>query len=648
MTLTQAPRTVSNTAFDTVAVSTAAPSALPSLGEHALRQVLVPLISLVSASGMVLIALAYNAARSEASFAEGLFWAGLVLLFGPLAAGLLGSTATRGERMALITLLGAGAYVVKVAYSPLVFQFPDELQHVRTLHDILQSGTLFSFNPILQVSALYPGLEVATSALVNATGLSEFLAGLLIVGAARLLLCLSLFLFYEQLAGSARVAGLASMFYMANPNFMYLDGQFGYESLALALVALVLYSLLRQRTASGRQLIALMGISFLAVGAVVITHHFSQFVLAGLLAAWALAGLAIAVLRRNALSVEERRARWREVARVGLTAGVCAAVATAWLVRVAGPLVDYLGPNFTIGFLELAQLLSGQTPVRVPFRNGAGVQTALPEQAVGYLSVLCVVAALPLGLRLLWRHYRFDGAALGLGALSAAYPATLLLRFTPDGVATAGRLPEFLFLGLAFVLALVAAQIRPARLARGLWRSALLASSLVVLIGGAFTGWGPPGRLPGPFLVSADARSVDAQSLAIANWARTVLGPQNVMAADLNHTLVLGSYGQQYLVSVSNSHVDASEVFFAPSLGDFQREIIQQAHIRYVVVDWRLARGLPVAGFYYEHQEPDAFQHTQPMDMAAFQKFDVADGVSRVFDSGDVTIYDMAGPPNAP
>ena len=111
---------------------------------------------------------------------------------------------------------------------------------------------------------------------------------------------------------------------------------------------------------------------------------------------------------------------------------------------------------------------------------------------------------------------------------------------------------------------------------------------------------------------------------------------------------MLGSYGQQYPVSVSNSHIDASELYFAPDLGDFQRAIIQQAGIRYMVVDWRLTQGLPVAGFYFEHQEQDAYQHETPLDPALLQKFDSTIGASRVFDSGDVTIYDMQGVTNAP
>jgi hypothetical protein len=612
------------------------------------RQLALPLTSLLAACGLLLITLAYTAARSEIAWADGLFWCGLVLLFGPLVIRLLSVDVSRSERLALVVLLGEGAYLLKITYSPLVLIFPDELQHWRTLNDILQSGSLFSFNPILEVSSLYPGLEIATDALISATGLPMLWAAVLIVGAARLLLALSLFLFYEQIGGSPRVAGLATMCYMANPNFIYLDGQFGYESLALALVALALYALARQRSASGRQVVGLMLVALVAVVAVVITHHFSQFVLAGVLAVWALVSLTLFGLRRHAFSPEERRIVLGEAARVGLIAAVCAAAAAAWLVRVAEPLIGYLGPNFTLGFVELFDLFSGQGGVRVPFSNGAGTHSALPEQVVGYLSVVCVLLALPFGLRIVWRRHRLDAAALTLAALAVAYPATLPLRLTPGGLATAGRLPEFLYFGVAFVVALVAASARPGAVPRRVWSGGVFSFVLMLLIGGTFTGWGPPGRLPGGYLVSADARSVDAQVLDTADFVRDVLGPRNIMAADLYNSLVLGSYAEQYMVSVSNSHQDASQVFFAPDLGLVQRQIIRQARIHYMLVDWRLTSGLPVSGVYYEHQEPDAFQHTRPMDAGAFQKFDTASNVSRVYDSGALTIYDVGGVSDAP
>ena len=193
---------------------------------------------------------------------------------------------------------------------------------------------------------------------------------------------------------------------------------------------------------------SLLSAALLGIGAVVVTHHFTQFVLAALLAGWALIACLYGVLRRS-------RKDLIEAARVGSVAVFGAAAAAAWLELVAPVVVGYLGPNFGLGFLELASMLSGQGGGRVPFQDGAGRQAALPEQLVGYASVLLVLLALPAGLRILWRHHRTDGAAWALAGLAIAYPLTLPLRLTPGGVATAGRLPEFLYLGLALTAGLV-------------------------------------------------------------------------------------------------------------------------------------------------------------------------------------------------
>jgi hypothetical protein len=68
---------------------------------------------------------------------------------------------------------------------------------------------------------------------------------------------------------------------------------------------------------------------------------------------------------------------------------------------------------------------------------------------------------------------------------------------------------------------------------------------------------------------------------------------------------------------------------------------LQRGEIRYVLTDQRLSRALPQTGFYFDGVEPGAFQRTEPVSRAALDKFDRADGVSRIFDSGDIHIYDV-------
>lgn len=71
------------------------------------------------------------------------------------------------------------------------------------------------------MSPYYPGLEMVTDALSTMTGLSIFQAGIAVISAARILMVLSLFMFYEQVTKSSRMASIATMIYMLNPHFLF-------------------------------------------------------------------------------------------------------------------------------------------------------------------------------------------------------------------------------------------------------------------------------------------------------------------------------------------------------------------------------------------------------------------------------------------
>src|SRR5438552_4512474 len=181
-----------------------------------------------------------------AAWAHPLFWTGLLLMFIPTAARVVSAKPTRQERIGLLTILGIGLYLVKFLQSPVAFILMDESAHWRTLTNILGSGHLFGHNALLPVSPFYPGLEGVTSALASVSGLSPFAAARLLIGVARVIIVVALYLLYERVSGSARVAGIATLLYMGNPGFLFFDTQFAYESLALPLASLVLFALARR------------------------------------------------------------------------------------------------------------------------------------------------------------------------------------------------------------------------------------------------------------------------------------------------------------------------------------------------------------------------------------------------------------------
>jgi hypothetical protein len=65
-------------------------------------------------------------------------------------------------------------------------------------------------------------------------------------------------------------------------------------------------------------------------------------------------------------------------------------------------------------------------------------------------------------------------------------------------------------------------------------------------------------------------------------------------------------------------------------------------------VDKRLSTALPAAGFYFGFGDPHDHNYTSPPGLSALLKFDDLADVNRVFDSGNILIYDVGTLSHAP
>jgi Family of unknown function (DUF6541) len=587
----------------------------------------LPALSLCGACALLLAALADNLARADSPWAVALFWSSLLVLLVPCTARLCAAGAARHERIGLVVLVGLGLYLIKILRSPLAFSFPDELQHWRTINNILEQGHLFSWNPILPISPLYPGLENATSAIVGLSGLPIFPAGVVLIGAARLVLMLSLYLLFETISRSPRLAGLGALLYVATPNFLFLLSLYAYQSLALPLMVMLLFAAVYRQRAEACDRVGLNLMVVLSTGAVATTHHVTMFALLAFLGLWA----AIAL-------VADRARRWHNPAG---TLALATVVGLGWVAYIATLTVTYLGSHLWNASAELQQIFAGGLMHRQLFHSSAGQSAPQIEQMLGFAAVILITIGVLYGAWQIWRRQRGNPLVLALAAAALAYPATLPLRLTISGVAVVGRAPEFLFIGIGFVLAVAA---------EALWRDRrpwlkvplFSAYTAVIVAGGIAAGWPPPAsRLPGPYLVEADTRSIEPQGVSDAQWTHEFLGSGNRMIADWINGHLNAAYGDQQVMTSSSDSLNVAAVVFAPQLGPDERAILRRGQIRYILTDLRLSRALPQTGFYFDGLEPDAFQHQQPLSRAALEKFDDLGGVSRIFDSGDVQIYDM-------
>lgn len=590
-----------------------------------------PLV-LVMAAGLLWVAFAFSAARREEAWAPLAFWFGLLVIVVPASARLLAPRVHRTERQSLVIALGLALYWVYVLRSPIAFTSYDELLHLRTFLDILNSGHLFSENPLLFVSPFYPGMESAAAAITQVSGLDPWASAVLLIGVMRLTLVLAAFLFFESVSGSAWVAGAASLIYMANQNFLFFDSSFAYESFALPLAIAVLWMLLRRQSSDPRTSFGLTAIALLCLIAVVISHPVTAVALFTALTVWS-AVLAFARWR----GLTTRRQGVGGMAAIGMVA------ALTWVLYVATETLHYLGPQMLVTFEGALRFIAGEVPGRTLFGAVAGGGAPAWERIVTITATLTIVAALPAGLALLWRHYRRRPAALLLGVAALAYPVALLIRLTPAGLEVASRANSFVFIGVAFVVALVLARlVRRLTPSRALVASPAAVGLLIVIFAGGVTlgsSWWE--RLPGPFVVGGESRAISPQGTAAAAWMLSELGRGNRIAADRSNGLLLGSVGDQRVVFDGRDPIELWPLYEAPTIDSVATDTVRQGDIRYVLVDRRLSTALPMNGRYFDQAELEA-GHQAPIPAESLAKFDGDNRVNRIYDSGVIQIYDTS------
>lgn len=586
----------------------------------------VSALAAAAGMGLMTVALADTVARSGSSWASPWFWAGMLMIWMPITLRIVEREATRSERIALLVLLGMAIYVVKILNSPRYFVGYDEFLHWRTAEDIVRTGTLFDPNPVLPISPSYPGLEIATSAITELTGLSVFVAGTLVVGAARLIMILALYLLYERVSGSAWVAGVATAVYFTCPQFLFFDAAYGYESLSLPLALLVLCGIARRRQVRGQRQIGATLLIILPLAAMVVTHHVTAFLLV----------ITLLLLATFAVRLDHGNTRlW-----LWGIALIATGFVLLWRYLVAGRVIDYLEPPVSGALSGVVDLVSGQGVSRQLFHGYAGPTTPPLDVLASFAFTAITVFALALGWLHILRTRRFDALTVVFAVGALAYPASGLLHFTTFGAELATRLLAFVFVPVAFCIALGVSAAR-ARRFNTAWVVALVSISGVLLYGGVVTGSASWSVHPGPYLVSADSRSIEAEGISAASWAASSLGPGNRIAADRINTLLMATYGDQLPVATVGPRIGVAPVFFSRELTPYERGLLRRGSVPYLVVDYRLTRSLPWLGIYYDNGEPGAYAHRRPIPTAAFAKFDRMQGASRVFDSGNIVIFDI-------
>lgn len=587
----------------------------------------VPLLVLTAGLGLLVVALANALSRATLEPPMPLYWAGILIVALPIFYRLTSREASAGERLALVCLLGLSLYGVKLVHDAPLYAFSDELVHAFNADQIAAHGELFRYNPILPVTPYYPGLEGATSALTTLTGLSSYWAGIVVVGAARLTLVAAMFFLFARISGSARTAGLGVAIYAGNFNFLYWGAQYSYASLALPLLVVVLMAL-AEREGSSRDRARSWAVPIvLGTAAIVVTHHLTSYTLAVFLAALALVHWAV---RRNW--------SWPNPWRFAVFAG---ALAVAWLLLVASSTFGYVAPVLSDAFEAIFDTASGEAPPRTLFQgSGSSVpDTPLLARTVALLAAALLAAALPFGLRRVWRRRRAQPFALIFALAALGFFATLALRLVPAAWETGNRASELLFVGLAFVVACAGFEAWRPRRRPWLGRLSLTAALGVVLVGGAIAGWPWDLQLASPLRAGADGRTISSAPLATGEWAERYIPAGRRFAAGDADARLLMVPGER--VALAGRHPDIEDILLEPAFSGWELPLLRRRNVRYVVTDRRELGTDVTRGYFFALRDEDE----ELLPRAAIAKFGQIPGAAKVYASGQISVYDLKARP---
>ncbi|MGR9294567.1 hypothetical protein ACU8L5_04580 [Rhizobium leguminosarum] len=605
-----------------------------------------PAFAFLCSCALIVAALAANASRLGEGRAVPTFYTAIAAIFLPAAARIIHPGASRLERLALIVIVTSALFVVRLIRAPVAFIDHDEFLHWATVNDILEAGRLFLPNPLLPVSPLYPGLELVTSALVKLSGLSVFAAGLIVLAAARMMLMLTLFLLFEKITNSARIASIACLIYMGSSTFLLFDVHYSYESLAIPMLAAVLLAsesrrLERGDTAGWPTVVATM----VLIVALAATHHLTSYFCTALLCGTAV----MECLRQGASAMQRRQAI--------LLASIAVIAPVAWSKIVGNPTGSYILPVLAGGIHEVAQLVSSSTSTRKLFVSDTGALAPAWQRYLTMAGVALICLGLLTGfLRSLvfngqhpnasilwpptrWRLWRSSLLEI-LVLVTLAYPVSIIFRLTRSGWEIGNRIGSLSFLGVAIVVAVAVAAFWHGTSRGWLRATSLAAAATTVLIAGVISSEGPRILVPAGYEVSADSSSIEPMGISAAKWTREWLGGEQHFATDRINRLLLSTYGRQKVSTTLESGQDTGMAITAADLGPMERKLLIDSGVGFVMVDLRMTTGLPGVGVYFDGGAQDR-NHTVPLQASSLLKFNSEPDVDRTFDNGFMVIFDV-------
>ena len=346
---------------------------------------------------------------------------------------------------------------------------------------------------------------------------------------------------------------------------------------------------------------------------------------------------------RDVLTPEQSQTLVRRRTQARLVGGVTAlgiVVGGFWTLYVGHLLAPYLGPLFSSAVAEIRQALGNGQGNRALFKASSGGVSPKWEIGLILLSALgwCMIL-LPSLYSVVFKRTIRGGVLRYIPAVIAAiYPLTVVANVSSNSKLVAERATTFIFFGIAAVIGAWLGR-RMLKDRRRIERVATLVVATVIFLGSLLYGVGPPvSLLPGPYHVGGDSLAYGSPSFAAAQWANTHLPAGSRVAADHDNGVLLNAIGGVDSVTAEAGLVNPELLYFDKALSLFDIYLIRKADIRYIVVDDRMAEGLPLFGTYIATGEPSRRLTSEELDKFATYPF-----IKRIYDNGPIQIYDVTG-----
>jgi hypothetical protein len=112
---------------------------------------------------------------------------------------------------------------------------------------------------------------------------------------------------------------------------------------------------------------------------------------------------------------------------------------------------------------------------------------------------------------------------------------------------------------------------------------------------------------------------------------------------DRSDAQVIAAYADGDPVEGNVGSLSVARVFISSEVDPTDLEILRAKHVRFLLVDSRLATAQPARGFYFSSTELNGGAWTHPIPLVWLTKFGFSPWFSRVYDNGPIQIYRVLG-----